>query len=449
MSNKVFIWSLVAAFSGFLFGFDTAVISGAEKAVQQAFSSNDLVHGIAISAALWGTVIGAMFGTIPNDKVGRKTTLVVIGMLYLLSALLSAIAWDVNSFTVARFIGGLGVGASTIAAPGYIAEIAPANRRGRLVVLYQLSLVVGIFAAYLSNFMIGGMHADDWRWMLGVEALPALLFLLLTFVLPESPRWLLQIKGDKQKAIEILKKLGANTAHELSQLTVEKVKTGQPRLGVQSLFYSALRKPIALAFLLGLFNQLSGINAIIYYAPRILGMTGSSESAALLATVGIGAVNIVFTAVGMYLIDRVGRRSLMIVGSLGYIVSLSLVAWNFYIDVHAYTPIFLFVFIASHAVGQGAVIWVYIAEIFPTEFRSLGQSIGSSTHWCAAAILAFAMPQLLNGVEPTFIFGAFAIFMVLQLLYAFKLMIETKGRSLECIQQEMQGNSHVNREING
>ncbi|WP_395341617.1 sugar porter family MFS transporter [Ningiella sp. W23] len=436
--RKLFVWSLIAALSGFLFGFDTAVISGAEKAVQLTFQSTDLIHGLAISAALWGTVLGAIFGTAPNDRFGRKTTLIGIGFLYLISALLSAIAWDVSSFAFARFIGGLGVGASTIAAPAYICEISPAKSRGKLVVLYQLSLVVGIFTAYLSNYAIGGVGIAgnlDWRYMLGIEAIPALMFLLLMTRLPESPRWLLQFKQDTKAAYAIFEQIRIDFKSGIGdvQLQIDKNK-----VGLREMWTSSLRKPIILAFLLGLFNQLSGINAIIYFAPRILEMAGSTYSSALLATVGIGLVNIMFTLIGMALIDRLGRRQLIIIGSLGYIFTLCAIAWNFYVQSHGTTALFIFAFIASHAIGQGAVIWVYIAEIFPTKSRSVGQSVGSSTHWIAAASLALLMPFILTNVEPSIIFLTFALFMILQLIFAFVMMIETKHKSLEQIQSELQ-----------
>lgn len=434
MSQKVILWSIVAALAGFLFGFDTAVISGAEKSIQQEFQTNDLVHGIAISAALWGTVIGALFGAIPNDKWGRKATLIGIGGLYLVSAILSAIAWDISSFTFARFIGGLGVGASTIAAPGYISEIAPDKHRGRLVVLYQLSLVVGIFAAFLSNFVIGGNTIDSWRWMLAAETVPAAAFFVLALLLPESPHWLVQFKKDIAAARSVLVRLGVNAENEIAKLKTESISADILSQKAGFLLAKSLRKPVLLAFLFGLFNQLSGINAIIYYAPRILEMTGSTGSGALLATVGIGLVNILFTLLGLYLIDKVGRKTLMIIGSIGYIVSLGLIAWNFHANSHTLTAFFIFAFIASHAIGQGAVIWVYIAEIFPTNRRSFGQSVGSSTHWVVAALLAFAMPPLLAEFSASSIFATFALFMVFQLLFAIKVMVETKSKSLVDIQ---------------
>ena len=434
MSNKILMWSIVAALAGFLFGFDTAVISGAEQSIQRVFETSDVMHGIAMSSALWGTVIGAMFGSYPNDKWGRKITLITIGFLYLLSAILSAMAWDVASFTIARFIGGLGVGISTIAAPGYIAEIAPDKYRGRLVVLYQLSLVLGIFAAFLSNFVIGGTGVDDWRWMLGIEAIPALVFFIFTFKLVESPRWLYHFKQDHEAARRVLARMTDDVDSEFTKVEAERAPTKKSNIGFKLLFSRSIRTPIVLALLLGLFNQLSGINAIIYYAPRILEMTGSNESAALLATVGIGIVNIIFTLLGLYLIDRLGRRTLMLVGSLGYICSLSVIGWNFITDAHENTAIWIFAFIASHAIGQGAVIWVYIAEIFSTTYRSFGQSIGSSAHWVAAAILTFVMPPLLSQFPASSIFFTFALFMCLQLVFVLKLMVETKSKSMEEIQ---------------
>ncbi|HBS34713.1 MAG TPA: MFS transporter [Parvularcula sp.] len=440
MKSSIFLWALTAALAGFLFGFDTAVISGAEQDVQRAWSMNDALHGLAISSALWGTVLGAIFGGVPSDRFGRKPTLIGIGVLYFVSAIGSALAFDPMSFIFFRFIGGIGVGASSVAAPAYIAEISPPAWRGRLVALFQTMIVVGILVAFLSNLLIEGAGANDWRWMLGAEGAPALLYLLAVLAIPESPRWLAQRKGDLAAARKILEKgdpAGAEAA--LAELSAR----AEPAMSLARFFSSGLSKPILLAFLIAVFNQLSGINAIIYYAPRIFALTGAEESATLLATVGVGAVNLVFTLAGLALIDRAGRKTLLLWGAVGYIVSLAGAAFGFASDSYAIVLGCVFLFIASHAIGQGAVIWVYISEIFPTAARAMGQSLGASTHWALAAALTFVMPGVLANVAAWKIFAAFAAFMAIELVWVLTMVRETRGHSLEELARKFSARSGI------
>lgn len=433
MKPSIILWAVTAALAGFLFGFDTAVISGAEQDVQRVWSMSDALHGFAISSALWGTVLGAIFGGIPSDRFGRKPTLIGIGVLYFVSAIGSALAFDPMSFIFFRFIGGLGVGASSVAAPAYIAEISPPAWRGRLVALFQTMIVVGILVAFLSNLLIEGAGADDWRWMLGAECAPALIYLFAVFAIPESPRWLALVKCDVAAARAILERGDAAGAEAtLAELTAR----AEPTMSLARFFSSGLSKPILLAFLIAVFNQLSGINAIIYYAPRIFALTGAEESATLLATVGVGAVNLVFTLAGLALIDRAGRKTLLLWGAVGYIVSLAGAAYGFANDSYAIVLPCIFLFIASHAIGQGAVIWVYISEIFPTAARAMGQSLGASTHWVLAAALTFMMPGVLANIAAWMIFTAFAVFMAVELIWVLAMVKETRGRSLEDLAQE-------------
>jgi sugar porter (SP) family MFS transporter len=431
--SDIWFWASIAALSGFLFGFDTAVISGAEQAVQLAWNTSNFLHGLAISAALWGTVIGALFGAIPSERLGRKKTLIWIGLLYTVSAIGSAISWSPESFIVFRLIGGLGVGASSIAAPAYISEIAPREKRGQLVALYQFMLVIGILAAYASNYLLDSTSENDWRWMVGVEAVPAMIYMFAVFFIPESPRWLVLNRGEREQALRILQRINPTGFEEDMELIVADDRTVSWREFLRSKYL----KPIALAVFIAFFNQVSGINAIIYYAPRIFGLTGAADSMALLATVGIGVVNVVFTAIGMILIDRLGRKTLLIIGSVGYILSLGMVAYGFFADVHTLTAFFIFAFIASHAVGQGAVIWVYIAEIFPNAARTKGQAVGCGTHWVMAAALTLLMPPLLGSIDAWLIFAFFAIMMIVQLGFVLTFVVETKSRSLESLSAEL------------
>jgi SP family xylose:H+ symportor-like MFS transporter len=441
MNSKIAFWSITVAIAGFLFGFDTAVISGADQPLQKIWGTSDLFHGVFVmSAALWGTVIGALTGNWPCERFGRKAVLIGIGVLYLVSALGSALAPDPYSFSFWRFIGGLGVGVSSIAVPAYISEIAPAGNRGRLVVLYQFQIVFGILVAFCSNFVLS-TFGFDWRWMLGVESIPAVIYLLLVMGVPESPRWLLLKKKDEAESRRILTIVDSERVEQ----TIREIRHAAAEFTQDKLLTRAYALPIALAFLVAAFNQLSGINFIIYFAPRIFGVAGLDASSALLSTAGIGLVNLVFTMLGMYLIDMAGRKTLMLIGSLGYIVSLAAVTWAFHAQAGGVVVvIFVFLFIASHAVGQGAVIWVFIAEIFPNNVRTKGQSLGSGTHWIFAATITLLMPYLLGKFDGQTIFGFFTVMMVLQLLFVLVLMPETKGRSLEYLAEHLSRHKHQN-----
>ncbi len=434
-TGKLLFWSIAVALAGLLFGFDTAVISGADQPIQALWKTSDLFHGAFImSSALWGTVVGALYGNVPCDKYGRKLTLIATGVLFLASALGSAIAPDPYSFSILRFIGGLGVGVSSIVVPAYISEIAPAKYRGRLVALYQFQIVFGILIAFFSNYALSEFLNLNWRWMLGAEIIPAAVFLAMVFGVPESPRWLITRKGNEAAARKVLTIVNPGNVDQV----IAEIRHAQREFTSDRLFSGAYTWPILLAFLIAFFNQLSGINFIIYFAPRVFGLAGLDANASLLSTTGIGVVNLVFTILGMLLIDRSGRKKLMLIGSAGYIVSLSAVAWAFYSGAGGMLVVlFVFLFIASHAVGQGAVIWVFIAEIFPNNVRAKGQSLGCGTHWVFAAMIALLMPYVLSVFAGHTIFAFFAFMMVLQLLFVVFLMPETRGRTLESLAEDL------------
>jgi len=435
--NKVFKISLISALAGFLFGFDTVVISGADQQLQSLWSTSDLFHGtFVMSMALWGTVLGAIFASYPCNYFGRKNTLIGIGVLYLISALGSGLALDPYTFSFFRFLGGIGVGASTIAAPTYVSEIAPAHKRGQLVALYQFNIVFGILVAFISNFLLKDVGTQPWRWMVGIEALPAVLYLLGILTVPKSPRWVLFKLKDLAQAQAIFKEISGK---ELTGSEIEEIQVEQEPDNQKPLFSKTYRFLIILAFLIAFFNQLSGINAFLYYAPRIFEAAGLEESAALLSSIGIGVTNLIFTLLGLYLIDTIGRRLLMIIGSIGYIISLSLVSIAFLQGWQGISvPVFLFLFIASHAIGQGAVIWVFISEIFPDSLRAQGQSFGCSVHWVLAALITLFMPVALSAFpNPGYVFILFAGMMVLQLVFVLFMMPETKGISLERLSKQL------------
>ncbi|GEC72783.1 MFS transporter, sugar porter (SP) family [Flavobacterium flevense] len=434
--KKILIWSITAALAGFLFGFDTVVISGAEKKLQLLWGTSDVFHGIVvIGMALWGTVIGAFFGGIPTNRIGRKNTLIWIGVLYTISAIGSGLANDPWTFAFFRFIGGLGVGASTIAAPAYISEIAPAKDRGKLVGLYQFNIVFGILIAFLSNYLLNDIGENAWRWMVGVEAFPAAIYTVFAFTIPKSPRWLLT-KFRNDEAIKMLRKI--NPDQDPEKLMLEIKQEMENTVSNENIFLKKYRFPLILAFLIAFFNQLSGINALLYYAPRIFQEAGLGESTALLSSIGIGVTNMLFTLLGVILIDKLGRKQLMLICSFGYIISLSLVSATFFFGWNGeLMPVFLFLFIAAHAIGQGTVIWVFISEIFPNHLRSTGQSFGSSVHWVLAAVVPSMVPILFSTIGAGIVFLFFAVMMVFQLLFVLFMMPETKGISLEELSKKL------------
>lgn len=441
--NKIFFWSISVALGGFLFGFDTAVISGAEQAIQRVWELDVFEHGLTVSIALVGTVFGAMFGGIPSDRLGRKNTLIWIGVLYLVSALGSAMVTDWYLFLFFRFIGGLGVGASSVAAPMYISEIAPAEKRGRMVAAFQINVVFGILIAYLSNYLLEGVGGSaSWRWMLGVEALPAALFIGLLFQVPRSPRWLVLRRRALEEARGVLMQINPEKAEAELQAIIRSAHFEEPGAKRERLFSKKHRFPVMLAVLFAVFNQLSGINAIIYYAPRIFEMTGLGTSAALLSSVGVGLVMFLFTLLALRFIDQFGRRILMFVGSVGMIATLGLVAWSFYSQTFAgmMVPVYLFVYMAFFGFSQGAVIWVFISEIFPNQVRASGQALGSFTHWIMAAVIAATFPFLAATLGPGNTFMFFSLMMVLQLIFVWKMMPETKGMSLEQLEEKTEAN---------
>ncbi len=439
--RKVILWSLIVAIGGFLFGFDTAVISGAEQAIQKYWSLSDFQHGFTMSIALIGTMFGALFGRIPADSIGRKKTLTIIACIFLVSALGTALATNWYLFMVLRFCGGIAVGSSSVIAPVYISEIAPPTVRGRLVMLFQLSIVFGILIAYGSNYVIGQANSNSWRYMLGVMAVPSIFFLLFLYAVPESPRWLLLQPGRNEealKSLQIINPLGYKD--EMDEIiATNKADADSP--GGDKIFTSKYRFPIILAILFAFFNQVSGINAIIYYAPRIFEMTGLGNSTSLLSTFGVGIVNFCFTIISLFLIDGFGRRKLMFVGSFGLIVALGLVSYIFFKQnfSHNYILWCILAFIAFFSFSQGAVIWVFISEIFPNRVRAKGQTLGSFTHWVMAALITFAFPYFAKHFGGGYIFLFFTVMMVLQLLFVWRLMPETKGKSLEELDKILTG----------
>ena len=438
MQSRLFFWSITSALAGFLFGFDTVVISGAEQKIQSLWGLSPELHGVAMAAALYGTVLGSLLGGWPTDRLGRKATLLWIGVLYVISAVGCAFATGVGSFIAARFIGGLGIGISTVAAPLYISEIAPPAYRGRLAGMFQFNIVFGILVAFASNALLAGIGENAWRWMLGVAALPSIVYTLMCFGIPESPRWLLGRKGDREAGLAVLQLIEPDAPRARIEAEADEIMAASSEQKSAARFWDArLRIPILLAFLIAFFNQLSGINAILYFAPRIFEMTGLGAKAALLQSVGIGVTNLVFTFVGLWLIDRLGRRTLLYIGSFGYILSLGMVAWAFFTGHFSIVPACIFAFIAAHAIGQGAVIWVFISEIFPNRHRAEGQALGSFTHWIFAALLTTFFPKMVTAFAPGYVFLFFCGMMVLQLVWVKTMVPETKGVPLEQMQRRL------------
>jgi len=443
-------WSITVALAGFLFGFDTVVISGANQPIQALWDTSPLFHGTFImSMALWGTVIGSLLGGFPTKILGRKKTLFWIGILFFISAIGCALSQDPYLFSFFRLIGGIGVGVSSVAAPIYISEITAANNRGKLTSLYQFCIVFGILVAFVSNWLLKDFDgSNDWRWMLGVEAIPALLYTIMVTRVPNSPRWLALQKKDDAGALDVLSKI-YSTQEAPSKLQEIKVDL-QETQNKEGLFQKKYSRVLWLGFLIALFNQLSGINFVLYYAPQILEQAGLGGAESLFNSIAIGVVNLVFTLIGVRLIDKLGRKQLIIIGSIGYIVSLTMVGICFQMDLSPTLLLtFICLFVASHAIGQGAVIWVFLSEIYPNRVRAFGQSWGTSTHWVFAAIITLITPlfisnKMVNG-EPLGIFANnmeviyyfFAAMMVLQLIWAFIKMPETKGVSLEALEKEL------------
>lgn len=441
MKGSVARYSIVAALGGFLFGFDTAVISGVEKSIQDLWQLSANLHGFTVASALFGTVLGSLIAGYPAEKFGRRRSLQVIGLLYLLTSLGTALTTSWTWFVIFRFLGGIGVGASSVVGPMYISEISPAASRGRLVALFQFNVVTGILIAFVSNYLLFGISDEAWRWMLGVQAIPSLLYFLMVFTVPESPRWLVK-KGDTQKALEIMKTIGEpepEKALAAVRNSLDSSNSNTPAATSNTtLFSKAYRAPIFYAVALAMFNQLAGINAIMYYAPRIFEMTGIAKDSALLQSISIGATNLVFTMLAITVIDKIGRRTLLMIGSVGMIISLGLVARAFLLeDYLGYSVmVYLILFIASFALSQGAVIWVFISEIFPNSVREKGQTLGSSTHWIMAWVISWAFPVIVQDSTTLggYAFAFFAAMSALQLLFAWKIMPETRGKSLEQIQ---------------
>lgn len=427
--------ALIAALGGFLFGFETAVISGAEKTIEHLWSLNSFWHGFTVAASLIGTVLGSLVAGVPAKKLGRKKVLMAIAVIYLFSAIGCAAATSWYLFILFRFTGGIAVGASSVVGPMYISEISPANLRGRLAGSFQLNIVAGIFIAYLTNFLFVNIGEDSWRYMLGIMVIPAGLFWLLLRSIPESPRWLI-LNNREPEAIAVMNRLQETNVAAAIQAIRDSVKEHQ-----EALFQKKYARPIIYAVLLAMFNQLAGINAILYYAPRIFEMAGFDQTHAYLQPVYIGAANLLFTLLAMTVIDRFGRKTLLLIGSVGMIVFLALTAYAFRGEGTASKEVLIYLigFIAFFAFSQGAVIWVFISEIFPNSVRSQGGSLGSFTHWIMAAIISWTFPAIVEssprGGFYSFVF--YSCMMVLHLFFVWKMLPETKGRSLEDIQKDL------------
>lgn len=435
VQRKVIAWSVIIALGGFIFGFDTVVISGGEQDIQKYWQLGTSAHGLTTSIAIIGTMLGALFGGIPADKIGRKKLLIIIALMFLVSAIGTALVTNWYLFLSFRFIGGVGVGASSVIAPIFISEISPARARGRLVILFQTNIVFGIVIAYLSNLAIfsilGHDQSNAWRYMLGVMAVPSVIFLALLPIVPESPRWLL-LQGRNEEAERIFKDINPQNFKQDIATIVDANKEESAEPGGDRLFSARHKFQIILAILIAFFNQTSGINAILYYAPRIFTLAGFSAKSSYQQSLAIGIVNFTFTLIAIAIIDKLGRRKMMFIGSFGLILTLGLVAYAFFKNIGGYSVVIcLCGFIAFFAFSQGAVIWVFISEIFPNQVRAKGQALGSCTHWLMAALITFVFPWFAANIGANWIFSFFTVMMVLQLLFVWKLMPETKGTSLE------------------
>jgi MFS transporter, SP family, arabinose:H+ symporter len=439
MLNRYLVRSTgVAALGGLLFGFDTAVIAGTTQSLQDLYQLTPHMLGITVSSALVGTILGAMTAGIPGDKLGRRDSLRVMAILYLISAVGCAFAWNWPSLVFFRFLGGLGIGGSSVLGPMYIAEIAPAKWRGRLVGFFQFNIVFGILLAYLSNYIIGTMHLGDaeWRWKLGISAVPALAFFLMLFIIPRSPRWLAK-KGRIEEARGVLKLIGEENYEKELQDIIGSIGQDAGSDGLFAVFSSKYKLPLFLAISIGLFNQLSGINAILYYLNSIFAQAGFNKVSADLQSVAIGATNLIATMAAMTVIDRVGRKKLLLIGSIGTMLCLAGVGAIFLSGQHKdWLLWFLIGFIAFFAFSQGAVVWVYIGEVFPNRVRAQGQSLGSLSHWVMNAIISGIFPSVAaaSGGYP-FLF--FAAMMALQFFVVLFVYPETKGYTLEEMQRKL------------
>ena len=437
LNPKLLRSTIVAALGGLLFGFDTAVIAGATRAISDAYQLTPASLGLTVSSALWGTILASMFAGIPGDRLGRRDSLRLLAVLYVVSAAGCAFAWDWYSLVFFRFIGGLGIGGSSVLGPMYIAEVSPPKWRGRLVAFFQFNIVSGILLAYLSNYLLGlaQLGAAEWRWKLGVSAIPAALFFFMLFGIPQSPRWLVQ-KGRAEEAREVLESMGDENADAELQDIIASIDAEHGH-GSEPLFLPKYRLPIFLAVSIGMFNQLSGINAILYYLNDIFAKAGFSKVSGDLQAVAIGATNLLFTIAAMAVIDKVGRKTLLLIGSVGTAVCLGGVAYIFTSARHENLLVWLLVgFIASFAFSQGAVIWVYLSEVFPNRVRAKGQSLGSFTHWFMNALISGLFPVMAasSGGAP-FVF--FAAMMIVQFFVVLIWYPETKGVSLEAMQKKM------------
>ncbi len=426
--------AFVASLGGLLFGFDTAVISGAEKQIQAVYGLGDFAHGFTMATALIGTILGALFCGKPAESIGRKKSLIVIGALYLISAVFSGAIVNWYSFMFFRFIGGLAVGASSVIGPMYIAEISPSAWRGRFVCFFQFNIVLGIVLAYFSNYFIAGVP-NDWQWMIMAESIPALLFTVLMFTVPESPRWLVG-QGRKDLAQEVFGRTGASDPAEQIAEVEDSLKDAASA-GKEKLFQKKYSVPILIAFLIATFNQLSGINAILYYAPRLFELSGVFREGAMLQSIIVGLTNLTFTMIGMFLIDKLGRKTLLLIGAAGMVVAQALVAWGFAANHFEGYMLLICIcaYIAFFAISLGATIWVVIAEVFPNSVRAQGQAFGSATHWVWSALLTWFFPMFLS-IGGQYIFGIFAVMAALSFVFALWLP-ETKNKSLEQIQKEL------------
>ena len=425
--------AFVASLGGLLFGFDTAVISGAEKQIQAVYGLSDFAHGFTMATALIGTIIGALFCGKPAERFGRKKSLIVIGILYLVSAVFSGAIVNWYSFMFFRFLGGLAVGASSVVGPMFIAEISPAAWRGRFVCFFQFNLVLGIVLAYFSNYWSAGVP-NDWQWMIMAESIPAFLFSVLMLTMPESPRWLVK-QGREADAVAVFEKTGEqDVTGELEAIRQSLADAGK---GSGRLFQRKYWKPILIAFLIATINQLTGINAILYYAPRLLELSGVFREGAMLQSIIIGITNLSFTMLGMFIIDKVGRKTLIGIGAVGMVLCQAMVARGFALEAfHGYYMlIFLVGYVAFFALSLGATIWVVIAEVFPNDVRASGQVFGSMTHWVWSALLTWFFPLCLS-IGGQYIFTFFSVMAALALIFAWW-MPETKGKSLEQIQKEL------------